>query len=107
MKNLTIRKPDDWHLHLREGDLLKNIIKYTSNNFGRAVIMPNTKVPITNIERALSYRDYIIKALPKGSDFNPLMTIYLTDETNREELKNGYVNRIFFWGKIISCKRYY
>ena len=100
MKNLTIRKPDDWHLHLREGDLLKNIIKYTSNNFGRAVIMPNTKVPITNIERALSYRDYIIKALPKGSDFNPLMTIYLTDETNREELKNGYVNRIFFGAKL-------
>ena len=77
MKTLNIIKPDDWHLHLREGLVLKNIIKFTSEYFGRAVVMPNTKSPITSINRAISYRESIVEALPESSKFEPLMTIYL------------------------------
>ena len=77
-KTITIRKPDDWHLHLREGLVLKNIIHFTSKYFGRAIVMPNTKSPITTINRAISYKKSIVEALPESSKFEPLMTIYLT-----------------------------
>ena len=81
MKTLTIIKPDDWHLHLREGLVLKNIIHFTSEFFGRAIVMPNTKTPITSVESAISYKKSIVEALPESSKFEPLMTMYLTDET--------------------------
>ena len=100
MKNLTIRKPDDWHLHLREGIVLKNIIKFTSDCFGRAIIMPNTKNPITTIDRAISYRNSIYEVLAEDVKFTPLMTIYLTDETLKEELKEGFRNDVFFAAKL-------
>ena len=87
MKTLTIIKPDDWHLHLREGLVLKNIIHFTSEFFGRAIVMPNTKTPITSIDRAISYKKSIVKALPESSRFEPLMTIYLTDDTDKVELR--------------------
>ena len=83
MKTLNIIKPDDWHLHLREGLVLKNIIQFTSKYFGRAIVMPNTKSPITSINSAISYRKSIVEALPKSSKFEPLMTIYLTDDTDK------------------------
>ena len=83
MKDLTILKPDDWHLHLREGIVLKNIIGFTSEFFGRAIVMPNTKKPITSIENCITYKKSISEALSGNSTFEPLMTIYLTDKTTR------------------------
>ena len=79
MKELTILKPDDWHLHLREGIVLKNILKFTSELFGRAIVMPNTKNPITSVKKCISYKKSIFEALPENSSFEPLMTLYLTD----------------------------
>ena len=106
MKTLTIIKPDDWHLHLREGLVLKNIIHFTSEYFGRAIVMPNTKSPITSINSAISYKKSIVEALPEGSKFEPLMTIYLTDETEKGELINGFKNNIFFAAKLYPCLLY-
>ena len=100
MNKLTILKPDDWHLHLREGIVLKNILKFSSNSFKRAIIMPNTKVPITSIEKAKSYKDSILMALPKETKFHPLMTLYLTDDISKNELKSGYERNIFFAAKL-------
>ncbi len=100
MKNLSITKPDDWHVHLREDIVLKNIIKYTSNYFKRAVIMPNTKIPIISIDRALAYKNSILSVLPQKSKFEPLMTIYLTDNVLKDELKKGYINKTFFAAKL-------
>ena len=100
MKTLTILKPDDWHLHLREGLVLKNIIHFTSEYFGRAIVMPNTKTPITTAERAISYKKSIVGALPESSKFEPLMTMYLTDETDKGELINGFKNNVFFAAKL-------
>ncbi len=100
MKTLNIIKPDDWHLHLREGLVLKNIIQFTSEYFGRAIVMPNTKSPITSINSAISYRKSIVEALPESSKFEPLMTIYLTDDTDKGELINGFKNNVFFAAKL-------
>ena len=100
MKTLTIIKPDDWHLHLREGLVLKNIIHFTSEFFGRAIVMPNTKTPITSVESAISYKKSIVDALPESSKFEPLMTMYLTDETDKAELINGFKNNVFFAAKL-------
>ena len=100
MKTLTILKPDDWHLHLREGIVLKNIIKFSSQYFGRAIVMPNTKNPITSINKAISYKKNISEVLPKNSKFSPLLTIYLTDETNKDELVRGFKNNVFFAAKL-------
>jgi len=100
LKQFTIAKPDDWHLHLREGIILKNIIKFSSDLFCRAIIMPNTKIPITSIDRAISYRNSIYAALPKKTKFHPLMTIYLTDNISLNELETGYKNGIFFAAKL-------
>ena len=101
MKTLTIIKPDDWHLHLREGLVLKNIIHFTSEHFGRSIIMPITKIHITSINSAISYKKSIFEALPESSKFEPLMTIYLTDDTDKGELINGFKNNIFFAAKYI------
>ena len=100
MENLTIRKPDDWHVHLREGIILKNIIKFTSDSFGRAIVMPNTKDPITTIDKAINYKKSIFEALSIKTNFNPLMTIYLMDSTPQEEILKGYKNNIFFAAKL-------
>ena len=100
MDNLTILKPDDWHVHLREGVILKNIIPFTSKVFGRAVVMPNTKDPITSIEKANLYKKNIFDSLHLDSKFQPLMTLYLTDETIKEEVKKGFQNNVFFAAKL-------
>ncbi len=100
MKELTILKPDDWHLHLREGIVLKNIIKFTSEFFGRAIVMPNTKKPITSIKKCISYKKSITEALSENSMFEPLMTLYLTDETKKDELIEGFNHNVFFAAKF-------
>lgn len=84
---LTLTQPDDWHLHLRDGDLLQAVLPHSAHHFGRAIVMPNLKPPITTTAAALAYRDSILKALPPGSNFNPLMTLYLTDTTSADEIK--------------------
>ena len=100
MKDLTIIKPDDWHLHLREGVILKNIIKYTSEIYGRAVVMPNTKSPITTVDRAILYKKSITESLTNDSEFKPLLTLYLTDETSKNELIKGFKSGVFFAAKL-------
>ncbi len=100
MKNLTILKPDDWHLHLREGPVLKNIINFTSEFYGRAIVMPNTKDPITSIKKCISYKKSISQLLPDNSKFVPLMTLYLTDQTTKDELVDGFKNNVFFAAKL-------
>ncbi|KAK7281746.1 hypothetical protein RIF29_09993 [Crotalaria pallida] len=84
---LTITQPDDWHLHLRDGALLEAVLPHSARHFGRAIVMPNLKPPVTTTASAVSYRESILKAIPKDSNFNPLMTLYLTDMTSREEIK--------------------
>lgn len=76
---LKIRCPDDWHLHLRDGDMLKTVVPYTSEIYGRAIVMPNLAPPVTTVEAAVAYRQRILDAVPAGHDFTPLMTCYLTD----------------------------
>jgi len=86
MNALTLTRPDDWHLHLRDGAALAAVLPHTAAQFGRAVVMPNLKPPITTADQAMAYRDRILAALPEGSTFEPLMTLYLTDHTPVEEI---------------------
>ena len=101
MKNLTITRPDDWHLHLRDGAVLKNTVPASAQNFARAIIMPNLVPPVTTTELALSYRDRILAAKPEGSLFQPLMTLYLTDKTSPEEIRAAKDS-----GHVYACKLY-
>mgnify|MGYP001069333804 CR=1 FL=1 len=86
MQELTLTRPDDWHLHLRDDDALKAVVGHSAVRFQRAVIMPNLRPPVTTTAQALAYRERILAALPAGSDFTPLMTLYLTDNTSPEEI---------------------
>ncbi|MGK7897063.1 MAG: dihydroorotase [Xenococcus sp. (in: cyanobacteria)] len=86
MENLTITQPDDWHLHLRDGAALKAVLPHTARQFARAIIMPNLKPPIRSVADAAAYRDRILAAIPAGEEFEPLMTLYLTDNTSPEEI---------------------
>src|SRR5210317_1037796 len=83
-ETLTITRPDDWHLHLRDGEVLQHVVPATANQMGRAIVMPNLRPPVTNAEQALAYRDRILAHRPAGSNFEPLMTLYLTDNTTPE-----------------------
>lgn len=87
MKTLTLTRPDDWHIHVRNGDVLKTVLPYTARQFARAIIMPNLKPPVTTVAQALAYRDEILQAIPEGMDFTPLMTLYLTAATSEAEIK--------------------
>jgi len=89
MNKLTLIQPDDWHLHVRNGDILKTVIAHTANQFARAIIMPNLNPPVLTVDQALVYREEILQALPSGSSFNPLMTLYLTSELTQEEVKKA------------------
>ena len=91
---LTICQPDDWHLHVRDGDILKTVIAHTARQFGRAIIMPNLKPPIVSSDAAQAYYDRIIASLPEGSDFTPLMTLYLTDQTSSDEIQIAHESGI-------------
>ncbi len=86
---ILLRRPDDWHLHLRDGDLLRHTVPHSAYRFARAIVMPNLKPPVTTTERALAYRDRILAAVPQGCRFEPLMTLYLTDETSPDEIRRA------------------
>ena len=83
---LTLTRPDDWHLHVRDADALPCVVPHTARQFARAIIMPNLQPPVTTTEQALAYRERILAAVPPGCDFNPLMTLYLTDNTPAAEI---------------------
>lgn len=86
MDKLTITRPDDWHLHLRDGEALKAVLPDTAHRFARAIVMPNLRPPVTTTQLAREYRQRIVDALPSGVEFEPLMTLYLTDNTSAEEI---------------------
>ena len=88
LQSLTIRRPDDWHVHLRDGDMLGRVAPWTARQFARAIVMPNLVPPVTSVEAAAAYRARIRVAA--GGDFQPLMTAYLTDEANPDELARGF-----------------
>jgi dihydroorotase len=98
---LTITRPDDWHLHLRDGEVLAAIAPHTARQFGRAIIMPNLQPPVATTDLALAYRDRILAALPDGSDFQPLMTLYLTDNTTSAEIRKAKES-----GQVYAAKLY-
>lgn len=89
MNTLTITRPDDWHVHVRNGEILKAVLPHTAQQFARAIIMPNLKPPVTTVEQALIYRDEILAAVPKSADFTPLMTLYLTATTSESEIRKA------------------
>jgi dihydroorotase len=86
---IEITRPDDWHLHLRDGDELKSVLPHSARQFARAIIMPNLKPPVTDTETALTYRERILTAIPPGIVFDPLMTLYLTDRTTPDEIRRA------------------
>ncbi len=98
MKTLNITRPDDWHLHLRDGAALKAVLPDTARRFARAIVMPNLKPPVTTVALASAYRQRIIDALPRGARFEPLMTLYLTDNTPASEIEaakaSGFVHGV-------------
>ena len=98
MQTLTITRPDDWHLHLRDGPAMAAVLPDTARRFARAIVMPNLKPPVTTVELAAAYRDRILGALPSGTKFEPLMTLYLTDNTPAEEIDkvkaSGFVHAL-------------
>lgn len=89
MNKITITQPDDWHLHIRTGNMLKTVLPHTVRQFARAIIMPNLKPPVTTVEQALLYRNEILSALPNNSAFTPLMTLYLTGSTTIKDVKQA------------------
>jgi dihydroorotase len=97
---LTIRRPDDWHVHLRDSDIMRGVVPYTARQFARAIVMPNLSPPVTSAEAADSYRDRILKAVPEGVDFTPLMTAYLTDSSDGDELARGFQAGVFTAAKL-------
>jgi dihydroorotase len=100
MTELTLRRPDDWHVHLRDGDMLRAVVPYTARQFARAIVMPNLVPPVTTTALAAAYRDRILAALPAGSSFTPLMTCYLTDETDPDDLARGAEEGVFTAAKL-------
>ncbi|XP_010540412.1 PREDICTED: dihydroorotase, mitochondrial isoform X2 [Tarenaya hassleriana] len=97
---LTITQPDDWHLHLRDSDLLHAVAPHSASTFRRAIVMPNLKPPITTTAAAIAYRESILKALPSGSSFDPLMTLYLTDTTSPSEIKLARQSGVVYGVKL-------
>ena len=101
IQTLTLRRPDDWHLHLRDGEALAAVLPFTARQFARAVVMPNLKPPVTTVEQANAYRQRILNALPEGLKFNPLMTLYLTNTTAPAEIHKAKTS-----GFVVGCKLY-
>ncbi|MCH2164275.1 MAG: dihydroorotase [Marinovum sp.] len=100
-ETLTLRRPDDWHLHLRDKDMLKAVLPETARHFARAIIMPNLVPPVVRGDDALAYRDRILAALPDGMKFTPLMTLYLTEDTDPDDLAEAHTS-----GLIKAVKLY-
>jgi dihydroorotase len=101
MDRLTLLKPDDWHLHLRDGAALASVVGDTARRFARAIVMPNLKPAVRTTQQALHYRERILGALPEGSPFEPLMTLYLTDDTPPEEIARAKLS-----GRVLGVKLY-
>jgi len=97
-QTLTIRKPDDWHVHLRDGEMLRRVAPYTARQFARAIVMPNLAPPVTSVEAARDYRKRILEATAPG--FTPLMTCYLTDDSNPDELARGHEEGVWIAAKL-------
>ena len=101
MNSLTIVRPDDWHLHLRDFEAMKAVLPHTARQFARAIVMPNLKPPVRTVAEAEAYRERILEALPIGADFEPLMTLYLTDNTPPDEIKlavtSGFVKAVKYY----------
>jgi dihydroorotase len=98
LQSITIRRPDDWHVHLRDGEMLDRVAPYTSAQFARAIIMPNLVPPVTDVEAASAYRDRIVAAA--GPGFTPLMTCYLTDNVDPDELERGLSEGVWIAAKL-------
>jgi dihydroorotase len=92
--SLTFIRPDDWHVHLRDGETLATVVAHTAAQFARAIVMPNLKPPVTTAKQALAYKHRIMAALPLGSDFQPLMTLYLTDQTPADEIIKAHAQGV-------------
>jgi dihydroorotase len=97
-QTLTIRRPDDWHVHLRDGEMLRAVAPYTARQFARAIVMPNLVPPVTTPEAAAAYRDRIVEAA--GHGFTPLMTCYLTDHTDPDEIARGFEDGVWVAAKL-------
>jgi dihydroorotase len=98
---IEIRRPDDWHLHLRDGAAMAAVLPFTAERFARAIVMPNLKPPVTTVEAAAQYRQRILAALPAGASFTPLMTLYLTDQTDPAEIDKALKSQC-----VYACKLY-
>jgi len=99
-QQLIIRRPDDWHIHLRDDEMLRAVLPYTSAVNGRAIVMPNLVPPVTSVEAAIAYRERILAALPEGHRFQPLMTCYLTDSLDADEVEKGFQSGVFTAAKL-------
>ena len=99
-ERLTLIAPDDWHVHLRDGEMLQRVVAHTARSFRRAIVMPNLKPPVTTTSAAAAYRDRIHAACPEGVDFEPLMTAYLTDSTDPSDLEHGFRSGVFTAAKL-------
>src|SRR3546814_16110725 len=100
---LIIRQPDDWHVHLRDGEMLKAVVPYTARQFARAIVMPNLVPAVTDVAAAAAYRQRILDALPEGSDFTPLMTCYLVDGADAGEIERGFPEGVFPDAKLYTA----
>ncbi|MCJ9427612.1 dihydroorotase [Kordiimonas marina] len=98
---LVLRQPDDWHVHVRDSAMMETVVGFTARQFGRAIIMPNLTPPVTTVAAAIAYRDRILAALPKDTGFTPLMTCYLTNDTDPAEVERGFTE-----GGFTACKLY-
>ena len=100
---IELTRPDDWHLHLRDGEYLPAVLPHTLRQFARAIVMPNLRPPVTTTTMALAYRERILAALPAGSRFEPLMTLYLTDRTTAAEIDTAVASGVVKAVKEIGC----
>ena len=99
LQSITIRRPDDWHVHLRDGEMLDKVARYTARQFARAIVMPNLVPPVTSVAAAAAYRDRIL-AVTSRHDFTPLMTCYLTDSVDPDELARGHADGVWVAAKL-------
>ena len=97
---LVLRRPDDWHVHLRDDVMLEQVLPATARQFARAIVMPNLRPPVTTVDAAIAYRQRIEAALPQGMAFTPLMTAYLTDDISPDELERGHREGVFTAAKL-------
>src|ERR1700712_49623 len=97
---ITIRRPDDWHVHLRDGEMLRTVLPFTAGQFARGIVMPNLVPPVTTVAAADAYRARILAARLAGNDFQPLMTCYLTDDTSADEIEKGHSQGTWIAAKL-------